>query len=250
MQAEKQTVLITGGASGIGAAVARLFIGQGAQVAIADIHFEQARALAAELGDNARPFALDVGDAGNVRSLVAQLGKVDVLVNSAGILLNKPFLDTEPEDFERLLRVNLLGTCLVAREAARNMLGRGGRIINVASAAGLLGFPGRTAYAASKGAVIAATRVMALELAEHGILVNAIAPGSVATAMTAATYDERFRRSITASVPLARVASPEEIAEVAVFLASPAASYITGQTFAVDGGMSSTGMTCQSLQQD
>ncbi|MCY1299992.1 Sorbitol dehydrogenase [compost metagenome] len=251
MSLNGKTALVTGGASGVGAAVARLFVAKGCKVAIADINLQAAKALADELGEAAMPCVLDVGDAGQVSNvvdgIVTQWGAIDILVNSAGVLLNKPFIETEPAEFERMLRINLLGSCLVAQASARRMLGRGGRIINISSAAGLMGFPGRTAYAASKGGIIAATRVMAIELAEHDILVNTVAPGPVETAMTAGVYDERFRRGITASVPLNRVATPEEIAEVVEFLASPASRYVTGQTISADGGMSITGITRKSL---
>jgi NAD(P)-dependent dehydrogenase (short-subunit alcohol dehydrogenase family) len=205
--------------------------------------------VASEIGGRAECYALDVADPVQVAECIAKaaqrLGPVDVLVNSAGVLVDKPFLQLTAREFERVVSVNLTGTFCVGQAVARTMTGRGGRIINIASVGGLLGYPGRAAYAASKGAVIALTRVMAVELAPHGILVNAVAPGPVHTAMTANVYDERFRAGMMRRVPLARMATPREIADVAVFLASEAASYITGQTIAVDGGMSIAGMTAQ-----
>jgi NAD(P)-dependent dehydrogenase (short-subunit alcohol dehydrogenase family) len=170
-----------------------------------------------------------------------------VTPEAKGILLNTPFLDMNPGDFERVVAVNLTGTCHVAQATARAMNGGGGRIINVASAGGILGYPGRAAYAASKGGVIALPSVTAIELARHGILANAVAPGPVHTAMTSAVFDGRYRSGVTNQVLLDRFASPEETADVVAFLASSAASYVTRQTIAVDGGMTIAGMTCQAL---
>lgn len=247
-----RVVLVTGAASGIGAAVARRFAGEGASVALGDVNVEACREIAGTLGQHAAAYALDVTDSAQAAACVAaigsRLGPIDVLVNSAGVLLNKPFLDTEAAEFERVMAVNLSGTFRVGQAVARAMVGRGGRIVNIASVGGLLGYPGRAAYASSKGAVIALTRVMAIELAPHGILVNAIAPGPVQTPMIANVYDDRFRTSATRQVALARMGTPEEIAEAALFLASAGASFITGQTIAVDGGMSIAGMTCHALE--
>jgi len=249
MSLEGRVALVTGGASGIGASTAQAFAQSGARVAVSDLRIADAARISSDIGPPAEPFELDVTRFAeaekSVDSIARRLGPIDILVNCAGVLLNKPFLDLEVADFDRVIAANLTGTCFVGQAVARTMLGRGGRIINIASVAGLLGYPGRAAYAASKGGVIAMTRVMALELAPHDILVNAIAPGPVDTPMTQQTYDESFRARAAERVPVGRFASAHEIAQVALFLASPAASFITGQVITADGGMSSVGMTLQ-----
>lgn len=243
--------IVTGGGSGIGAAVARRVARDATHVAILDVGGAKAQAVAEELGPIARAYDVDVTDTSAVNEFVSrtvdEFGGINVVVNSAGVLLNRPFLDTSIEDFERVLRVNLTGSFVVAQRAAKEMVRSGGQIINIASAGGLLGYPGRTAYAASKGGVIAMTRVMAIELAQFNIRVNAVAPGPVPTAMTAAAYGSQYQRGLTSQVPLNRYATPEEIAELVAFLASPLSSYITGQTVAADGGMSISGLTLQAL---
>ncbi len=249
---KETVVMITGGASGIGAATARRFVNDGARVAIADINTEQAHRFTRELGPRAEAFPLDVVDAAQTARTVEEIGRrlgpVDVLVGCAGILHSKSFLETDPKDFERVIAVNLTGLFIAAQAVARTMMGRGGRIINIASAVSLGGYPDRTAYTASKGGVVALTRAMAVELAPHGILVNAVAPGPVETPMGAVSAQNKpYHRAVLDRVPAGRYAKPEEIADLIAYLASPGARLIVGQVLSVDGGMSIAGLTPQAV---
>ncbi len=245
MSLQGRIVLVTGAASGIGEATALHLAELGARVIAADLDGEGAERVAERIGPEALACRLDVTEPAAVEEAVAwaatRWGPIDIAVNSAGVLLNRPFLELASEDFGRVLAVNLLGSFHVGQAVARGMIGRGGRIINIASVAALRGYPGRAAYAASKGGVISLTHVMALELARHRILVNAVAPGPVETPMTGQSYDADFRSRVTRSVPLGRMAAPQELARVIAFLASAAADYVTGQVIVADGGMSSAG---------
>jgi NAD(P)-dependent dehydrogenase (short-subunit alcohol dehydrogenase family) len=242
-----KVAVVTGGASGIGAETVRAFTKEGAHVVIADVNLDLASQVASELGSSASVVKADVSDVASIRSAVDQIirahSHIDILVNSAGVVLKCDFLDVEPEQFDRVIGINLRGTYFFGQAAARTMVGRGGRIINIGSIAGILGFDTRSVYGSSKAAVLQLTRVMASELARHSIIVNSIAPGPVETPLVAAAYDQDFRSRVLARVPMERFAQPDEIARAALYLASPTSSYITGQVLTIDGGYSIAGLS-------
>ena len=238
-----KVAIITGGARGMGAATARLFVAEGARVAIADVLDEAGSALAVELGANARFHHLDETSEANWSDLVSRVetdfGPVDVLVNNAGVLLFKTLLQTSLEDYRRVLEVNLVGEFLGIKAVAPGMVARGrGSIVNISSVDGMKGANGLGAYASSKWGVRGLTKVAAMELGHKGVRVNSVHPGGVDTAMT--NYEgtpreevsERFRH-----IPLQRIAGPEEVARASLFLASDEASYMAGAELVVDGGM-------------
>lgn len=239
-----RTVVITGGAEGIGWATAQLFAARGDRVVIADLGSAERRA--AELGDGHEGHMLDVTDEDAVTALFAMLGPVDVLVNNAGIGGNHVASTEQSMDqFRRVLDVHLAGAFLCAREAARGMLARGqqGCIVNLSSIAGVVGLPRRNAYGAAKAGVSMLTRNLACEWAGAGLRVNAVAPGYVATALvkTLADAGQVDIEAIRRRSPMGRLIEPDEIAEAIWFLASPAASAITGVTLSVDGGWAAFG---------
>jgi NAD(P)-dependent dehydrogenase (short-subunit alcohol dehydrogenase family) len=237
---DKVTV-ITGGAQGIGEACARRFAREGAPVVLADLDDARGQALAKELG--ALYVHCDVGDSAQVNALVqravAQHGRIDVLVNNAGIFKAAPFLDVTEDDFDAVIRVNLKGAFLVAQAVSRVMAKAGsGSVINMSSVNAVMAIPSIASYNMSKGGINQLTRVMALSLADHGIRVNAVAPGTIATELAAKavlTSDEAKAR-ILSRTPMRRLGTPEEIADVVAYLASDAASYLTGEIITADGG--------------
>lgn len=240
-----KVAIVTGGARGMGAATSRLFVAEGAKVAITDVLEEDGKALAAELGDVARFYRHDVtseqGWADVVAQTEADLGPVDVLVNNAGILMFKSLLSTTREDYERVLQVNLVGEFLGIKAVAPGMIARGkGSIVNISSVDGMKGANGLVAYASSKWGVRGLTKVAALELGHRGIRVNSVHPGGVDTAMTNAgnTARDEVNQRFT-NIPLQRVSGPEEVAAASLFLASDDASYLAGAEIVVDGGMTS-----------
>ena len=233
--------LVTGGAQGIGEACARRFAREAAQVVIADIDRTRGTALATELDGLFVP--CDVGDKTEVDSLVASViaahGQIDVLVNNAGIFRAADFLDMTEDDFDAVLRINLKGSFLVGQAVAREMAKTGkGSIVNMSSVNGVLAIPTIASYNVSKGGVNQLTRVMALALAPHGIRVNAVAPGTIATELAARAVltSDDARAKILSRTPMKRLGQPAEIADTVAYLASDAASYITGEIIVVDGG--------------
>ena len=241
--------LVTGGANGIGLATARLFAARGYRIAIADRDSAAAREAAASLGPSHVGLEADVTRQEEAESAVAtimeQTRRIDVLVNNAGIAdTHLPTLDQDVEHFRKVLDVHLTGAFLFAREVTPIMseIGRGA-IINVASIAGLTGLPKRNAYGAAKAGIVSMTRSLACEWASRGIRVNAVAPGYVATDLVRRLEEEGRvnKAAIVARTPLGRMADPAEIAEAIFFLASPAASFITGATLSVDGGWTAFG---------
>ncbi len=245
MRLEGKVAVVTGAARGIGAACARRFAAEGAAVVIGDILEEQGEATARSIRDagGAATFAAcDTGDAPQARALIAETvsrhGRIDVLVNNAGIFTIADFLDVTEEDFDRVLRVNLKGYFLVGQAAARAMAEAGsGSIINMSSVNAVMAIESIAAYVVSKGGVNQLTSVMALALAPRGVRVNAIGPGTILTEMAGAMMtDEVARRRILSRTPMGRVGQPEEVAGIAVFLASDDSSYVTGQVIYADGG--------------
>jgi len=239
-----QRALVTGAASGIGRAIAIALADAGANVALVDRADEKTLGGVAQAIERAggRAFALraDIADEARILALFAdalpRLGGLDILVNCAGVLFEKPLLETTAEDFDRLMAVNLRGTFLVGREALRAMVKqKRGRVINIASELAYLGRAEFSVYCASKGAVISLTRSWAREFAPD-ILINAIAPGPVDTPLLDLASMNAETRAREADIPLRRIGRPEEIAAAALFLADPANSFMTGQCISPNGG--------------
>jgi NAD(P)-dependent dehydrogenase (short-subunit alcohol dehydrogenase family) len=250
MRLQGRVAAITGGALGIGRATARLFAEEGATVALGDVQLEAAEKVAQEIergGGKAIAIALDVGDAAQVQAFVdrvaKEFGRLDVMFANAGIAHSAPFLEHPEAQWHRVLRVNLTGVFLCGQAAARQMVrqGGGGRIITTASINGFRGVENLVGYNAAKAGVIELTRTMAVELAQHRITVNAIAPAQIDTRLTR-TLPEEARRRRVERIPMGRFGEPEEVAKVALFLASDDASYVTGHTLAVDGGYLAGGL--------
>ena len=232
--------LVTGGASGIGAATAKRFLEEGCQVAVLDRDPESQQRLETELPSLAGVYEADVADLTQVRAAfeeaILDMGGVDILINNAGISIRHPFTEITPEDWERVLAVNLTGVFYVAQAAARHMLERGsGVILNTASTNGFMGYPLYADYNASKAGVIELTRSMALELAPT-VRVNAVAPGYVLTPMQRAEYTDAMLSEVNSKIPMGRHAQPEEIAGLFAVLASEEAAFVSGQVFTIDGG--------------
>lgn len=244
-----KTAIVTGGAGGIGYAVAERFLKEGAKVVIADFDAGKGDKAVKALGPetSVRFIKTDVGSASDVGKMidgaVAAFGEIDILVSNAGIVHGADFLDIDEADFDRVLRVNLKGVFLSGQAVARRMAervktgGPAGTIINMSSVNAVFAIPNQVPYSVSKGGVSQLTKVMALSLAPYGIRVNAIGPGSIMTnILKAVASDKAAMDKIMMRTPLGRIGEPSEIASIAAFLASDDSSYITGQTIYADGG--------------
>jgi 3-oxoacyl-[acyl-carrier protein] reductase len=236
-----RTALVTGSTRGIGRAIAEALAQAGARVAVVGRDQAKAAEAAAALGGGAQGFAADVGDPASIAALVESVekafGQIDILVNNAGLTRDNILFRVKDDDWDTVLDANLRGAFLAIRATARGMIKRRwGRIINIASIVGITGNKGQANYAASKAGLIGLTKSVAKELGSRNVLVNAVAPGFIETDMTAAMTPEA-RAALSGQIPLERLGSPRDIAGVVTFLASDYASYITGQTLVVDGGM-------------
>jgi 2-hydroxycyclohexanecarboxyl-CoA dehydrogenase len=238
---EGRRALVTGGASGIGAAIARRLAAEGAEVWIGDVNEDGAAKVAAEIGG--RSVALDVTEPDSARAAIEATGTVDVLVNNAGTDEFGFFAQTDPGLWERVLAVNLKGVFACTHAALPGMQEAGyGRIVNIASEAGRVGSKGSAVYSAAKGGVIAFTKVIAREYARYGITANSIAPGPIETPLLMAAKDfgevgERIIETMRNATQLRRLGSPDEVAAAVAFLASEESSYVTGETLGVSGGL-------------
>ncbi len=242
---DNKIALVTGGGRGLGRAIALALAEAGAAVAVASRTREQLDEVAAEIrarGQRALAVQVDVSDSASVAQMVAathgEFGQIDILVNSAGVGWAEKLVETSDGTWDWILKTNLSGTFYCCREVARVMIAQGrGSIINIASVAGVKGPPGLGAYAASKGGVIALTKVLALEIVRHNVRVNAIAPGYFRTDMNAAALDDpEIGPKIVKRIPMRRAGQPEEIGGLAVYLASDAASFVTGEIYFISGG--------------
>lgn len=247
MRFEDRAAVVTGGGSGIGRAIAEGLAAEGARVAIVDIDAGRAETAARELGTSAVAIQADVSRPEDAARLTAeaakQLGKIDILVHSAGVGAERSFLDTTPEEWRRIIDIDLSGTFYTCQAVAKVMAGhRYGRIVTLASTAGIRGGTGRTAYGAAKGGVITLTKVMAVELAQYGITANTLAPGAIETELVKRMHSPETRVVYRRGIPLDRYGVPEEVAAAALFLASDEARYVTGAVLAVDGGFLAAGV--------
>jgi D-threitol dehydrogenase (NAD+) len=238
---EDRVAVVTGGASGIGAAIARTFATKGAVVAIVDLNAGKAAEVAAALGPDCGAFMCDVASPESVTAavngIVSRYGRVDILVNNAGVVLLDPAEKLSSDAWDTTLSVNLKGTFLMSQAVGRHMLAAGsGKIINIASQAASVGLRDHAAYCASKAGVVGLTRVLAYEWAGRGVTANAISPTVVMTDLGRKAWEGEKGEAMKALIPTGRFAEPEEIAAVALFLASDAANMINGSDVLVDGG--------------
>jgi len=244
MRLKDRVALVTGGARGIGQAIAMTFAREGADIVVADVNLEIAQKTALEieaLGRKALALEMDVTNYEKVEEginkILDKMGKVDILVNNAGITKDNLLLRMSQADWDAVINVNLKGTFNCIKAVTRPMIKqRSGRIISIASIIGLMGNPGQANYAASKAGIIALTKTVAKELASRNINANAVAPGFIQTEMTA-KLPEDIKKKMLEAIPLAKLGTPQDVANTCLFLASDESSYITGQVITIDGGM-------------
>ena len=242
MRLEGKTALVTGGASGIGAACCRRLAAEGAHVAVTDVNVDGAREVAGEISGDA--YELDVRSPDSVRAAVEQAGEIDVLVNNAGTDAFGFFVNTTPEMWDLVIGVNLVGTLNVTHSVLPGMQQRGGgSIVNVASEAGRVGSPGSAVYSGAKAGVIGFTKAIARESARYAVRCNAIAPGPIETPLLMAAPEflgelgDRLVKGMVSRTALGRIGKPEEVAAAVAYLASDEAAYVTGETIGVSGGL-------------
>jgi glucose 1-dehydrogenase len=250
MRLKDKVALITGASSGIGKAIATRFAAEGAHVVVnyrpgSEVDSEAAQAETASFGPSSIAVVADVSQREDVErmmeEIIKQFGRIDIAINNAGIEIKKPFLEVTDEEWNRVIAVNLFGPYLVSQVAARQMVrqGQGGKLIFISSVHEDIPFPEYTAYCASKGGVRMLMRNLAMELAQYKINVNNIAPGAIATPINQAVLnDPTAMKNAVSEIPWGRFGRPEEVASVAVFLASDEAEYVTGSTYLIDGGLS------------
>ncbi len=244
MRLKDKVTLVTGGARGIGRSVALLFAQEGADIVVGDVNMQEAEKTCMDirsLGRQALSIEMDVADyekiEGAINKILDKLGKIDILVNNAGITKDNLILRMSEAEWDAVLDVNLKGAFNCLKAVSRPMIKqRSGKIINIASIIGIIGNAGQANYSASKAGIIALTKTAAKELASRNINVNAVAPGFIQTEMTA-KLPEDIQQKMKGMIPLGKFGSPDDVAKVCLFLASEEASYITGQTIVVDGGM-------------
>ncbi|MCB1479306.1 MAG: SDR family oxidoreductase [Rhodobiaceae bacterium] len=253
-KATEKTAIVTGAARGIGLATAKLFLAEGWNVAMIDINADTLRKAHATLpADKTLAIEADVADPDQVADAVKRshdrFGRIDALVNNAGIAIFGPILETSFADWSRIMAVNLFGPFLMVQAAAPLMAENGGgAVVNIGSISGRLASTLRVAYGTSKAGLAHLSRQQAVELGELGIRVNTVAPGPVDTAMAKKVHSAEIRADYHDAIPLNRYGTEEEIAEVIVFLCSPKASYLTGQMISVDGGFNATGIGLPTLR--
>jgi 3-oxoacyl-[acyl-carrier protein] reductase len=250
MQLTDQVAIITGSARGIGRATAVALAREGARIVVADIDAagaQEAAATLATLGPGALAVPTDVADPGQVQTMVARttaaFGRIDILVNNAGNAVLAPFLETTAAVWDRTLKIHLYGTFFCTQAVVPHMVPhRRGRIVNISSVSGLVGSAGRAAYSAAKGGINMLTKVLAVELAPHGIRVNAVAPGAVETDLTRVAWTPADRAGYLHRTPVECLGCPEDIAQGVLFLCVPQSDFITGHILPVDGGFSIAGL--------
>ena len=239
---DDKIAIVTGGGQGIGRAIATKLAEEGATVVVADLNEVTAKETADAIGGGALGLQVDVTSRGSVDAMVrqvhAQLGRIDVLVNNAGWDKAEPFVDSEPETWDKVIGINLYGVLNTSKAVLPIMAAQGsGRVVNLGSDAGRVGSSGEAVYSAAKGGVIAFTKAVAREMARSQVGVNCVCPGPTDTALFASMGGERLRDALTKAIPFRRLGQPEDIANAVAFLASDEAAFITGQTVSVSGGL-------------